>query len=169
MKCLLLGGAPGVGKTGAMIRLAKNLIDNGFKKIEGDDVPKFPVNGEFAEDFKCILKGKDRDGKEIKIIINSPSDTPKLIREFGYFYNSNGGEKEFDILISSVRDGEFFPRKDFFEIMELENTDNFILEIPLAKVTRRGGRDIAQNWYNDSIDNFVKHTLKNNPFNLDIE
>lgn len=107
----------------------------------------------------------DNKNNNIKIIINSPSDTVPIINDFKKFYDINGGN--YDIVISSIRDDGFYPRTDFFKIMNINPTTNFVLEIPLAKITRRETNfTTALNWYNIQIDNLISHALQNQPFNL---
>lgn len=158
MNCLLFSGAQSVGKSETIFRLANNLVTRGFILVAGT-IP------ETFEDFRCILEGTNKESKRIRIIINSPSDTPQIIQDFKEFFDINGGD--YDILISSVRDDDFYPRTEFFSIMNIISTYNFILEIPLAKITRRGDNfQTALNWYQSQIDNLVQHTLNNQPYIL---
>ena len=158
MNCLLIGGAQSVGKSETIYRIANDLTSRGFVLIAGT----IPVT---FSDFRCILEGLDKNNKTIKIIINSPSDTPQIINDFKDFYDNNGGQ--YDILISSIRDDNFWPRQDFFHIMNISTLTHFILEIPLAKITRRGNNFCtALNWYQIQVDNLIKHSLNNPPYNL---
>lgn len=158
MECLLIGGAQSVGKSGTIYRLANDLVSRGFSVSAGSIPARF-------SDFKAILIGFNKSGDKITIIINSPTDTVDIINDFKKFYDDNGGV--YDILISSIRDDDFWPRNDFFKIMNITSAKNFILEIPLAKITRRTTNlPIALRWYRSQIDNLINHTLTNNPFNL---
>lgn len=157
MNCLLIGGAQTVGKSESIYRLANNLTSRGFMVVAGNIPPVF-------DDFNCVLEGIDKNKKTIRIIINSPSDTVTLIQDFKSFYDSN---EPYEILISSVRDNGFYPRNEFFNIMSINTPENFILEIPLAKITRRGRNfNTALNWYENQIDNLIEHTLGNLPYNI---
>lgn len=159
MNCLLLGGAQNVGKSETTYRTANFLRSNGFSLTSGT------IPNSFQDFSRCVLEGLDQNGKLIKIIINSPSDTEEIINEFKTFFDNNGSN--YDILISSIRDDNFYPRSDFFRIMNINNTKDFILEIPLGKITRRGNNfNIALNWYQTQMDNLINHILKNQPFNL---
>lgn len=155
MNCLLLGGAPSVGKSESIYRLTKYLLLNGFVDVTSTVPSTF-------KDFRAILEGKNKNGKQIRIIINTPTDTEVIICDFKAFFDCNGN---YDILISSVRDDDFWPRNGFFRTMNLYN--DFVLEIPLAKITRRDYNfKKALNWYQEKIDKLLIHTLKNNPFDL---
>jgi len=106
-------------------------------------------------------------GEKIRIIINSPTDTVEIINQFKIFYDSNFNGNGYNLLISSVRDDNFWPRKDFFRIMEIPSGHDYILEIPLAKITRRGENfHTALNWYSNKIDALIDDILINSPFNI---
>jgi len=127
----------------------------GFNDISNSVPPKF-------EDFRAIIEGSNKNGKQVRIIINTPTDTVKIINDFKRFFDNNG---TYDILISSIRDDNFWPRHDFFRIMNLGQ--NYIFEIPLAKITRRGSSfAISLNWYQDKVDKLVIQTLSSNPFDI---
>lgn len=158
MESLLIGGAPNVGKTRAIYKITEWLINNkGFSIIEGFFPPQM-------KDFRVVLEGKNKNNNPIRIIINSPTDDKNTIDNFKSFFDLNGN---YDVLISSVRDLNF-ERDYFFNTMmsNLLNT-NFVLEIPLAKITRRDPRfGIALNWYKNQIDNLLQHTIQTPPFNI---
>lgn len=157
MECLLIGGAQSVGKSESIYRLTQHLLANGFSDI----LNRVPTT---FSDFRAILEGTDSNGKQIRIIINTPTDTTEIIQSFKVFFDTNG---KYDILISSVRDDNFWPRNDFFRIMGINAQENLIIEIPLAKITRRSDNfDVALNWYQDKIDKLLIHTLRNRPFNI---
>lgn len=157
MNCLLLGGAPSVGKSQAIYRITNYLINSGFSKLTDTFPPQFG-------DFHTVLAGKDPGGNNIRIIINSPSDTVKIIENFKVFFDKHG---KYDILISSVRDEGNRPRQEFFNIMGLDNKKHFILEIPLSKITRRTYRlETALKWHQDKLDALILHLLRNKPFNV---
>jgi hypothetical protein len=51
--------------------------------------------------------------------------------------------------------------------MNIARPKDFILEIPLAKITRRETNfPIALNWYQIQIDNLLNQTIINTPYNL---
>lgn len=157
MKSLLIGGAQNTGKSQAIYRIANTLLGKGFKIIAGSIPASFI-------DFMVVLKGKDNNGKTVLIIINSATDTEDIIKEFKKFFDANG---VYDMLISSVRDDDYYPRKEFFKIMKLNGKDDFILEIPFAKITRiKKYRANPLKWFANNMDNLITHLLKNNPFNI---
>jgi len=157
MKILLIGGAQNVGKSEAIFRIANLLIGKGFIIIAGC----LPTN---FDDFKVSLKGFDKNGKEVSVILNSATDTIDIINNLKKFYDENGN---YDILISSVRDDDFYPRKQFFNIMGLNPNDKNLVEIPFAKITRRDlNFKSALNWYSEKTEKLILHTLKNDPFNI---
>lgn len=103
-------------------------------------------------------------GSQVKVILNSATDTVSIIQNFKNFYDLHG---PYDILVSSVRDGGVWPRGDFFTIMGLSNQNHYICEIPLAKLTRRGGNfTTALNWYQTKIDKLVEQVIRQAPFYL---
>jgi uncharacterized protein YqeY len=157
MNSLLIGGAQNSGKSQAIYRIANSLKSKGFKVVAG----AIPVT---FNDFKVVLKGKDNNGKNVTVIINSATDTEDIIKAFKKFIDTNG---IYDILISSVRDDNYYPRKEFFQIMKMNGQDDFILEIPFAKVTRiKKYRAKPLKWFADNMDNVINHILRNNPFNI---
>lgn len=157
MNCLLIGGAQSVGKSETIYRLANELSLRGFRVVAGS----IPIT---FSDFRCVLEGLDKKDNTIRIIINSPSDTVPIIQDFKNFYATNG---LYDILISSVRDNDFYPRRDFFTMMNINPVKDFILEIPLGKITRRGANFFTSlNWHENQMDNLVNHTLNNPPYNI---
>ncbi|RYF26788.1 MAG: hypothetical protein EOO42_00600 [Flavobacteriales bacterium] len=156
MKYLLFGGAPNVGKSESIYRLALHLLTIGFTDVHSS-VPTI------FSDFRAILTGIDKNGKLVRIIFNSATDTPGLIKAFKDFYDLNGS---YDILVSSIRDDDFWPRKDFFSIMGISPTSTDITEIPLAKITRRNDFQMALDWYIEKLDKLTLHILANTPFEL---
>ncbi|WP_426329055.1 hypothetical protein [Pedobacter sp. R-06] len=163
MNSLLFGGAQSVGKTETIFRLTNYLLSKGFVDVLST-VPAVPIPPAKVPDYKAILKGTNKLGQAIKIIINSATDTPGLIWDFKNVYDTNGSH--FDILISSVRDGHHWPRAEFFSIMGLNPASPNNIEIPLARITRRAHFDKALNWYEEKLDLLAQHTLSNAPFNI---
>lgn len=156
MNILLIGGAESVGKTSAIVRLAKRLKEKGFNVIAGS----MPAN---SEDFRVVLKGNNQKGDNIGIIINSPSDTIKNIELFKEFIDTNG---EYDIMISSIRDAPISPREHFFTTLNLDDNAN-ILEIPFGKMTRRGNNwDNQIAWFEEKMDNLIDKILESPPYNI---
>lgn len=156
MNSLLIGGAQNTGKSKAIYKIANTLLGKGFVLIAGTIPATF-------NDFMVVLKGTDNNGKESIIIINSATDTEGIIKAFKKFFDTNG---TYHIMISSIRDDNYYPRKEFFDIMKL-NADDFVLEIPFAKITRiKKNRAKPLKWFADNMENLINHVLKNNPFNI---
>ncbi|PID27816.1 MAG: hypothetical protein CR982_04945 [Candidatus Cloacimonadota bacterium] len=161
MEILLLGGAPNVGKKEAMYRLTRRLIGNKFKVVAIDSSKKKKL--EELSDFKVVAEKKYR-GKMCRIIINSSSNTIQDIKNFKEFYDENG---EYNILISSIIDvntsidNKFYPRKEFFKIMEITENEN-LLEIPFGKTRKASNRD----WYQEKLDKLIDYILANKPYNV---
>lgn len=167
MECLLFGGAASVGKSNAIFRLATQLITPStagaasafttFRDVTGT------VPSTFA-DFRAVLEGTNNKGQNIRIIVNSPTDTTAIIQDFKDFYDNNGS---YDILISSVKDDSYSVRNDFFRIMNISTPKDFILELPLAKITRHEPNfSVCLAWYERQLDMLVEHILNRDPFNL---
>ncbi|MCY1530963.1 hypothetical protein D9M68_661730 [compost metagenome] len=157
MDCLLFGGAPSVGKSETIYRLTLFLLSKGFVDVLGTVPASF-------SDFNAVLEGLDKSGKNVRVVINTATDTPALIHRFKHFFDTNGS---YDILISSVRDDNFWPRNQFFTIMGISASSHKIIEIPLAKITRRGASfSTALSWYETSNDALNQHILSSQPFNL---
>lgn len=160
MKYLLFGGAPNTGKTGGITRLASLLITSkGFKVITNWNYPPTATNS----DFRIILAGLDNKKNLIRIYLNSATDTKKIIKECEKFHNAN--HPPVDIIVSSIRD-VLSARTDFFYIMNVDNSKDYIIELPLAKVRKGKHRALCLKWYETKLDNLVMNTLENNPFNL---
>jgi thymidylate kinase len=150
MKYILIGGAESVGKTESICRLEKYLINKkGFNVLKRIPQP--------YGDFMAILAGKNKNGEKIRIAINSASDTIAIIRAFKKLLDEN---KNISLVISSIRDNNFFPRKEFLEIIDITEND-IDIELPLARITRRGEkRKTALKWYKEKIDTLLIKLLK---------
>jgi hypothetical protein len=155
MNYLLFGGAPSVGKSESIARLVdylmqqKNFVRSNFEQKS-------------HKDFFCVLEGKDKNNRPIKIIVTSASDMPDIINGFKGYCEKN---LPYDLLVGPIRDKEGNMRKHFCKIMEITDSD-FCVEIPLAKITRRKNFETAYNWYKTKIDNMVNICLGNMPFNI---
>lgn len=160
MNYLLVGGAYSVGKSGSIYRLTKHLLTKGFDMVNVDNVTEFNA----GRDFKAILEGKNTNNKIIRILINTATDTTDIIENLMRFRDVY---LPTDIMISSIRDDDFYPRKNFFEILNLDYNSKDIIEVPLGKITRRGDNfDVALEWYQTKIDQLLIRLLYNDPFNI---
>jgi len=154
---LLIGGAQSVGKSEAIIRTADYLLNNGFSVIAGI----YPPTN--SNDILIVVEGLDRAKNKIRILINSATDTVDIIWGLKKFYDNN---LPIDFIISSVRDDGSYPRTEFFTIMNIQPNVDTIIEIPLAKITRRNVFNTALSWYQTTIDRLIQHTLSSSPFNV---
>lgn len=162
MKCFLLGGAPGTGKTETIWRIYDYLSSKGFTAVAGHPLP--PIR---PKDFKVIMEGFDNSGRTIKVLVNSATDTEEIIDWVKEFFDEQNGN--IDIVISSVRDGIITQsiRQYFFAKMNINCPPDIVVEFPLAKITRRGNDRLpALAWYRETVDELVRHTLSNAPFNI---
>jgi hypothetical protein len=65
-----------------------------------------------------------------------------------------------------IRDDGFYPRHDFYNILGINNNTPNLLEIPLAKITRRKKTNFALSWYKYQTDLLIDHILNNAPYNI---
>jgi hypothetical protein len=157
MKCLLLGGAPSVGKSETIYRITQFLRTKGFNTRRGFVPAAF-------SDFYAVIEKPNDNGNPTRIIINTLTETRSFIYNFKYFFDTNG---TYDLLISSVMDDSFLQRKEFFSIMCLNPTTDTIIEIPLGKITRRDDNfNIALDWYQETMYKLLQHILQISPFQL---
>ena len=167
MNCLLLGGASSAGKSTVIYGIAKYLVAKGFSDISQSS-PTTLYRGVpgALKDFLCVLEGLNVSGEQIKIFINSSSDSKKIIRDVEKFYKENGGQ--YHILISSVRDPvDARLRELLLASLHVNTNGNFVLEIPMGKITREGNnKNIAISWYQDKMLELIKHILKQPPYML---
>jgi hypothetical protein len=162
MKTLLFGGAPSVGKSESIYRLTKKLISVGY-------IDKFEMVPGSFKDFTAILEKKSKNEPTILIAINTATDDIAKLNKLKKLLEDN---PDVNILISSIRDDDFNPRSQFFDKSGIDETKDTIVEIPLAKITRKGdAKDPKSNkaralkWYMDKIDKLSFRTLANYPFN----
>ncbi|MEN2719029.1 hypothetical protein [Capnocytophaga sputigena] len=98
MKVILIQGKANTGKTTLCNRIDEWLLNVKNFSIE-DREPKTSTSK--IEDFKAIYS-KKIDTKEIRIILNSSSDTLKIIDDFKRYYvnNQNNG---YDMFVTTIR------------------------------------------------------------------
>ena len=98
MKVILIQGKANTGKTTLCNRIDEWLLNVKKFSIE-DREPKTSTSK--IEDFKAIYC-KKIDTKEIRIILNSSSDTLKIIDDFKRYYvnNQNNG---YDMFVTTIR------------------------------------------------------------------
>lgn len=162
MNFLLFGGQPDSGKTSTVTRLTNALLSAPFSFTIADGTFP-PVRG---TDFLVFIQRNFN--KQIQyIIINSPSDDVLTVNNLRDFMIKHSN-KNSDIIVSSVRDIGW-ERNHFFATIKINPTDANVLEIPLARVTRRHSSGLftpAMNWYENTIDRIVNFVVINPPYNL---
>lgn len=169
MRILLISGAPNTGKTNAAVMCAHYLINQGFALIDCQDLntnkmqlPKIAKGANASKDFLVTLKGFDRNKKGVSVVITSASDTYRIINNnFNYLQN-----QKCDIYISSVRDiGS--ERKYLFSKFKFNADDNYLIEFPLAKMSRKNQNwYTAKNWYDSTVKKMLETILGSNLFNV---
>lgn len=154
MKYLLLGGAPSVGKTQTTIRVRNLLTADNYQIVVDAGIT--------GADILQVLQRNNHQGENIRVMINSGSDDLNAIVRAKNFLDQN---QPIDVVTSSVRELSN-ERASFFAIMQTSDED-FLVEIPLAKITRRGGANsVALNWYRTSLDTLIHHILLSQPYSL---
>ena len=155
MDYLLFGGAPSTGKSETITRLidylikSKNFVCNNIQQLSN-------------KDFYCVLDGKNKNNKNIQVLVTSATDTYKIIDDFEAYLQNY---PKHDFIISSIRDAGDPMRDYFLKKMKITKND-FCFEIPLAKITRQTNFHAAFQWYKDKIDCISIGVLGNLPFNI---
>jgi DNA polymerase III delta prime subunit len=156
---LLIGGAPDTGKTTTLNAISKKLQKNGYAQIKSQNT------GMQGVDKLYFLKGKDSNGKNVSIVINTAADDVGSIKNFNNFLQ----QCSCDIIITAIRSfGK--ERKGILDVIKNHtNDDYFNLEIPLARITQRTvNKNTAMKWYTDTVMTLAEHILELAPFNFKI-
>ncbi len=157
MKFLLIGGQPNTGKSETIARIFLLLSTRYTVIINVHPHTVLPPTTPL-EDFSAILQGVDTTGKQVKILIHSPTDDIPNIN----LLKENIKTHKPDIIVTSIRDIGW-ERKEVIKIV----SSNYFFEIPLARITRRHyHRSISKIWYQSNIDKIVKLVIESTPFNL---
>ena len=162
MHFLLIGGQPDTGKTSTVTRLTNVLLTAPLAFTIADGTFP-PVRG---ADFLILLQ-RTVQGRIQFIILSSPSDDASSINNLRDFTVKHA-DKKIDIIISSVRDIGW-ERNYFFTSIKISPTDANVIEMPLARVTRRSSSGLfapALSWYENTVDRLVNIIITNPPFNL---
>ncbi len=147
MKYLLFEGSSNVGKTSAIIRMANKLVSRyGYNCI--GTIPTSGCNC----DFKAVLERTLKNGDTRRILVNSASDTPKIIDAFKDYASCNG---PYNMIISSCREEDFLYNY-FCKTFSISNED-IVLEIPMAKINHKNEslKQKGMKWYKDKIDHLA--------------
>lgn len=178
MNCLLLGGAPNVGKTETITHIVNEYLIKSKKFTVDTSKPHQNLDPDHLPDYMWILSRKNQEGKKITIIINSAADNQKTIKAFKTFMSQNMTKfGPYHILISPIRDIDTPNNIRSFFLSNIITSKYFQLEIPFAKITRKKKKgeektkkgklnETALKWYREQMDKLVRHTLENIPFNI---
>lgn len=151
MKILLISGAPNTGKTTITTMIERYLRSIGFRNY----CRRYEIS---ENDSAIVLEGANINGKTIRILLNTPSDTIGIIDEVYDYYQQNSSV---DFVITTVRD-MYEERNYLFETFNINNYEYY--EIPLARVTRRNDNEEAKENYFTRVLDLVKHILSMEPF-----
>ncbi|MDA3886870.1 MAG: hypothetical protein PF638_14880 [Candidatus Delongbacteria bacterium] len=151
MKYLFFGGAPNTGKSESILKLAKKMRDEfDYKEI----YKVIPERG----DFQCILEKAN-----IKVLIQSDTDTPGCIKKLKKFYSEN---TDIYLIITSIRDIVDPMRNLLKKEMNISNED-YTFEIPLGRVTRRWNKRVnCISWYLDSVQKLAIEVVESKPLSI---
>jgi hypothetical protein len=173
---LILPGAPGTGKTGALSRLTASFLigKKGFIHVPipspANPYPYPPVKpgADFLALFERQPMPPDKQWRLIRIVMNTGMDAPRCADILRDFINQCGQlGKTPDIIITAGRDANFHPSPHFWKTMEISPANLNVLQVPLAKITRRGhDHSTALTWYQQRTDALLEHILSNAPFNI---
>jgi hypothetical protein len=152
MNYLLFGGAPSVGKSKAIISLKSFLNSRG---IVTSHKFRFP-----NDDFYACFDGTNSQGAKVRILVSSAADTRPIIRDFKNYCASH---EPYDFIISAIRD-EGDPECTYFHSTMGITSSDFIMEIPMGKITRRKTTRATLKWYSSAIDKLAHTLLGNAPF-----
>ena len=151
MNFLLISGAPNTGKTTITTMIESYLRSIGFRNYCRRYI--FTEN-----DSAIVLEGTNINGKTIRILLNSPSDTIGIIDEVYDYYQQNS---PVDFVITTVRD-MYEERNYLFETFNINNYEYY--ELPLGKVSRRNDKEEAKESYFSRVLALLKHILSMEPF-----
>jgi len=156
MKHIIISGTQDSGKTTVVIRLKNLLIEKGYEIIT--------IKDENEQDFLGLLYKNEK-----LILINSFSDTEYYIKRAKELIESN----EIHIMITAIRNYSDSMRSYMKEKLNLcfldeqnANENNYYIEIPLAKVTKRYDKENAIEWYNKKIVNLISTLISYEPYKL---
>lgn len=124
MKVILISGASDTGKTTICNRIENLLTSKSFNPYSRQQ------NCGNGQDWLVTFSGKDKNGNDVRIILNYAADTKNTINTFSNYLGQN---TSCDILITAIR-ARGWRRVCMEQIINTQNTSD-IMEIPLAEVT----------------------------------
>ena len=161
-KFLLISGASDTGKS-TVIGCIDNYLRNDKKFVEQN---RFKIT---QDENAFILEGVDNTGTKIRIFINYPADNTTIINKVYSCYDKE--KTSCDIVISSIRDMDW-ERDEVLKIFNIikhdttEIPDPIIVEIPIAKITRRNNRTKILQDYHSRVFKLAKNVLSSSLFNI---
>jgi len=163
MNYFLFGGATNVGKTEAVVRIAHYLLGKGFCDIlKPSSIPQL---NQQQTDFKAVMDGVDRNGKNVRFIINSAADIEQNIDALSVFCQTNA---PYHAVISAIRcEGHCSNMRQYFWAKLGIGQSDTVVEIPMASISANHNNwvDIRQ-WYKDGVDEITHLLLRNSPFHV---
>lgn len=166
MKYLFISGAPNTGKTETIYDLTVYLISQGYEIIlrgNGNFAAPTPDSQARVEDFQCIIEKKISEHITKTILINSATDNENRINSLLNFCKNN---PNVDLIITSMRDGGDAMRSFLKEKINIIPNTDIVVEVPLAKITRKRNFNAALRWYKNRINELVKLAFEKILFNL---
>jgi len=166
MKYLFISGAPNTGKTETIYDLTVYLISQGYEIVlmgNGDFVTQIPDSRTRVEDFQCVIEKKISEHITKRVLINSATDNENRINSLLEFHKNN---PNVDMIITSMRDGGDAMRSFLKEKLNIIPNTDIVVEVPLAKITRKRNLNTALRWYKKSINELVKLGLEKLHFSL---
>lgn len=161
MKYLLISGAPNTGKTETIYDLTVYLISQGYDivlKGDSDFITPKPSPPAKVKDFQCIIEKKISENCTKRILLNSATDNENRINSLLDFYKRN---PNIDLIVSSIRDGGDAMRKLLKDGFKITSSSENIIEVPLAKITRRGNSHTTLMWYKRTVNKLVVSVFEN--------
>lgn len=151
--CLLLGGGPNTGKSGAVHQVKDYLVKSRNFKMLAPDPEKIPKP---PKDFCALLEGKGNEGKMIRIGLIGGTDSRKKMEKAANFFAKHSPEHgKPDFIVSTIRD-DYQPdvnpneRDEFNEILGvLAGADR--VEIPFGYVRSAPYHYKALEWYKEKM------------------
>ena len=149
---LLVGGASSSGKSTLTNFIAGELCKNGYTKVS------MQPTGLQGTDWLYRLVGMDKNGNQVKIIVNTASDNAPSIKKLNKFLAKNSC----DIISSAIR-ATGNERSDLLSVIHRHiGTTSYQIEIPLAKMVRtQFNLANVLPWYEKGMKSLGKNNLRN--------
>lgn len=155
MNVILISGQNDTGKTQSCFFIQKILQQKSFKQI-------YSSSNISSGNFFKAYTGFNKKQKQVNILINSESDLIGSGKRLQQYLQIN---KNTDIVITTIRDIENL-RTNIENVLKPYCTSTDIIEIPLAKITRKIKFNDSYKWYKNAIENLLKFIIEHAPFDL---